>query len=222
VLTEPLSIAVHAVLQARPDPAAATLVIGSGPIALAVIWALRALGHTGRIVAQTKRPNEAALAREFGASDAVSPGANAVNALLATGAATYQPITGAPVFAGGGFPIIIDCVGSKSSLDQALRFVAPRGKILLLGSASDVDGLDLSFLWAREVQLCGYVGYGMESWRGEQLHTFEVTHRLLAETRAPMGKLLTHRFPLALYREALRAAAYRGTSGAMKVVLTPN
>jgi L-iditol 2-dehydrogenase len=222
VLTEPLSIGVHAILQARLDPTATTLVIGSGPIALAAIWALRALGHSGEIVAQTKRPNEAALAREFGASAAVAPGAEATAALLATGAASYQPISGDAVFAGGGFPVIVDCVGSKQSLDQALRFVAPRGKILLLGSASDVDGLDLSFLWAREVQMVGYVGYGTENWRGEGLHTFEVTHRLLAETRAPIAKLLTHRFPLARFYDAFRAASDRRKSGAMKVVMTPN
>jgi L-iditol 2-dehydrogenase len=221
VLTEPLSIAVHAVLQAKPDPTATALVIGSGPIALAAIWALRALGHTGQIVAQTKRANEAALAREFGASSTVAPGIDATSALLATGAVSYQPITGAAVFAGGGFLVIIDCVGSKQSLDQALRFVAPRGKIVLLGSASEVDGLDLSFLWAREVQMLGYVGYGIESWRGERLHTFEVTHRLLAETQVPVAKLLTHRFSLARYRDAFRAAANRRTSGAMKVVMTP-
>jgi hypothetical protein len=33
---------------------------------------------------------------------------------------------GPEVFAGGGFPLVFDCVGGKDSLDQALRFVAPR------------------------------------------------------------------------------------------------
>jgi L-iditol 2-dehydrogenase len=221
VLTEPLSIAVHAVLQIRPDPGAMALVIGSGPIALATVWALRALGHKGQIIAQTKRPSEAALARELGASDTVAPGSDAVNALLATGATAYQPIMGPAVFAGGGFPLVFDCVGSQECLDQSLRFTAPRGRIVMLGCASEIDGLDLSFLWAREIQIIGTVGYGIESWRGEQLHTFEVTHRLLRETRAPVAKLLTHRFALARYREAFAAAAHRRSSGAMKVVLTP-
>jgi L-iditol 2-dehydrogenase len=42
VLTEPLSIGVHAVLQSHPDPAAATLVIGSGSIAFGTVWRPRA------------------------------------------------------------------------------------------------------------------------------------------------------------------------------------
>jgi L-iditol 2-dehydrogenase len=221
VLTEPLSIAVHAILQSQPDPAAAAMVIGSGPIALATIWALRALGHQGPIIAQTKRPNEAALARELGASDTVVPGPGADQALLATGARAYKPIIGPDVFAGGGFPLVFDCVGSKESLNQALRFVAPRGMIALLGCASEIDGLDLTFLWAREIRIAGYVGYGIELWRGERLHTFEVTHRLLSETDAPVAKLVTHSFPLPRYREAFSAAAHRGASGAMKVLMTP-
>jgi threonine dehydrogenase-like Zn-dependent dehydrogenase len=221
VLTEPLSIGVHAVLQLRPDPAASALVIGSGPIALATIWALRALGHTGPIVAQTKRAGEAKLALELGASSAVSPGPQAREALFGTGARAYKPLVGPEVFGGGGFELIVDCVGSRESLDQSLRFAAPRGTIALLGCAGQIGSLDLTFLWAREVRVAGFLCYGTESFRDEKLHTFEVTHRLLAETRAPIASLVTHRYPLAQYQQALRAAARRSESGAMKVLLTP-
>jgi threonine dehydrogenase-like Zn-dependent dehydrogenase len=222
VLTEPLSIGVHAVLKMPPDPESSVLVIGSGPIALGTVWALRALGHQGRIVAQTKRASEAALALALGASSTASPGAEARQALLETGAAAYKPPLGPEVFGGGGFPQIFDCVGSRESLDQALRFIAPRGKIVLLGCAGQLGSIDLTFLWAREVQVVGFLCYGAESFRGEPLHTFEVTHRLLGETRAPIGRLVTHSFPLARYQDALRAAAHRADSGAMKVLLAPN
>jgi threonine dehydrogenase-like Zn-dependent dehydrogenase len=42
----------------------------------------------------------------------------------------------------------------------------------------------------------------------------------LAETRAHVASLVTHRYPLAQYQQALRAAARRSESGAMKVLLT--
>jgi L-iditol 2-dehydrogenase len=221
VLTEPLSIGVHAVLRVRPDPTLSTLVIGSGPIALGTIWALRALGHTGPIVAQTKRPSEAKLAMELGATSTASPGAQAREALFATGARPYQPPVGPEVFGGGGFGLVFDCVGSRESLDQSLRFVAPRGTIVLLGCAGQIGHLDLTFLWAREVRVAGFLCYGTESFRDEKVHTFEVTHRLLSETRAPIASLVTHRYALAGYKTALRAAAHRSESGAMKVVFTP-
>ncbi len=221
VLTEPLAIGVHAVLGAPPAPEEEVLVIGSGPIALGTIWALRALGFPGTIVSQTKRSHEAKLARKLGATEVVSPGLEARQALVETGAMAYQPIVGPEVYSGGGFPLIFDCVGNRGSLDQALRFAAPRGRLVVLGCAGEIPKLDLTFLWARELTVRGFVGYGEEEWRGERLHTFRIVHRLLEEAPAPVHELVTHIFPLDEYRSGLSAAANHRRSGAVKVVLEP-
>ncbi|MBI4520963.1 MAG: alcohol dehydrogenase catalytic domain-containing protein [Gemmatimonadetes bacterium] len=225
VLTEPLSVGVHAVLRAPPAATDTVLVIGSGPIALGTIWALRALGFTGRIVAQAKRKHEAELAQALGADEAVAPGAEARDALMGTGASAYMPLIGPEVYAGGGFTYVFDCVGSAETLDQALRFASPRGRIALLGCAGHLRGLDLTFLWARELTVIGFLAYGVEEWRGERVHTFEVTQRLLLEGASPVGgsvaSMVTEIFPLSHYRDALAAAAHRARSGAIKVLLSP-
>jgi len=221
VLVEPLSIGVHAALKAPPRPGEPVLVLGSGPIAMAAIWALRATGFEGYLVAQAKRPGEAKLARAMGADDVVQPGPEARQALVETGAMAYQPIVGPEVFSGGGFPLIYDCVGSRESLDQALRYAAPRGRVVMLGCAARIRSLDLTFLWARELEVRGFIGYGRELWRGEERHTFQVTFDLLAERPGSVDRILTHVFPLDQYREALTAAANRRLSGAMKVALAP-
>jgi len=197
------------------------LVIGSGTIALATIWALRATGFEGTIVAQAKRDHEQRLARRLGATDVVAPGDEARSALIATGAQAYMPVVGDEVYAGGGFPLIYDCVGSGSSLKQALYWGRPRARIVMIGCAAEIPKLDLTFVWARELRIRGSAGYGLESFRGESLHTFQVTDRLLAETTAPVGDLVTHVFPLAQYRDALKAAANHRRSGAVKVILQP-
>ena len=98
---------------------------------------------------------------------------------------------------------------------------ALRGRIVMIGCAAEIPKLDLTFVWARELRLRGSAGYGAESFRGETLHTFQVTNRLLAETSAPVGELVTHVFPLDQYRDALKAAANHRRSGAVKVVLQP-
>jgi threonine dehydrogenase-like Zn-dependent dehydrogenase len=133
----------------------------------------------------------------------------------------YQPLMGPEVYAGGGFPLIFDCVGSEGSLSQALRFGAPRGRVVLLGCAGELRKLDLTFVWARELELQGFLGYGEEAWRGEAMHTFRVTRQLLRETRTPVQAMVTHVFPLEQYRDALSAAANHGRSEAIKVVLEP-
>ncbi|MDH5760964.1 MAG: alcohol dehydrogenase catalytic domain-containing protein [Gemmatimonadota bacterium] len=222
VLIEPLAVGMHAVLQTRPWGPGPVLVVGSGPIALGTIWALRAAGFEGEIVGQIKRKNEAALARRLGATRTVSPGDEARDALVGTGAQAYQPIVGDEVFAGGGFPLIFDCVGSGQTMKQVLRFASPRGRIVMLGCAAEISKLDLTFVWARELDVKGFVGYGMEDWRGERSHTFRITHDLLLETRAPVADMVTHVFPLGQYRDALSAAHNRRRTGSIKVLLDPH
>jgi threonine dehydrogenase-like Zn-dependent dehydrogenase len=81
--------------------------------------------------------------------------------------------------------------------------------------------LDCTLLWARELEIRGFVGYGTETWRGDRLHTFEITQRLLQTTDAPVADMVTHAYPLDQYRAALGAVRHRRRSGAIKVVLTP-
>ena len=222
VLTEPLSIGIHAVLRSRaltsPGP---VLVIGSGAIALATIWSLRTLGYEGELVAQAKRPHEIALARALGADDTVTPGREARDALVATGAKAYMPMVGDEVYAGGGFDMIFDCVGSPSSLAQSLRYAAPRGDVVLLGCAGQVPKLDLTFLWAREINLQGFVVYGAERWQGRDLHTFDITMERMLSDGDRLSGLVTHVFPLGQYRDGLRAAYNHRSSKAVKVLLEP-
>lgn len=221
VLMEPLSIGMHAALAIGPFSDGPALVIGSGPIALGTIWALRAVGYRGELLSQVKRGHEADIARALGATDVVAPGDEARSALLETGAKAYEPIIGDEVYAGGGFPLVIDCVGSAETLRQSLGYAAPRGRIVVLGCAPEIPKLDLSFLWARELDVRGFVGYGLEDWRGERKHTFEITHDLLLETKAPVERMITHTFPLGEYRNALSAAANRSQSSSIKVLLEP-
>ena len=117
--------------------------------------------------------------------------------------------------------MIFDGVGSRVTLSQSLEFAAERGRIVVLGCASELPNLDLSFLWARELTVRGSVGYAVEKWQGRSKHTFEITHELMRASEAPLSELVTHRYPLAEYRAALEAAADHQGSGAIKVVLNP-
>ena len=222
VLLEPLAVALHAVLRGVPEGAGGpVLVIGSGTIALSTVWALRATGFQGEITAQMKRPHEAELARALGASTVVTPGDAAREAVVSTGATAYMPLVGEEVYAGGGFPLVIDCVGNQGSLSQALRYAAPRGRIVILGCSAEIPKLDLTFTWARELEIRGFLGYGMEEWKGERVHTMELAQRLVLESGAPVERMVTHTFPLAEYRKGLAAAGNHRASGAIKVLLQP-
>jgi threonine dehydrogenase-like Zn-dependent dehydrogenase len=220
-LVEPLSVGMHAVLQTRPWGEGPGRGGGSGPIALGTIWSLRAAGYEGELLAQIKRGHEASIARSLGADRVVSPGDEARQALVETGAQAYMPIVGDEVYAGGGFPLVFDCVGSGQTIKQALRYTAPRGRIVMLGCAAQIKKLDLTFVWAHELEVKGFVGYGMEAWEGDRVHTFRITHDLLKRTGAPVADMVTHVYPLGQIRQALSTAANRRRSGSVKVLLDP-
>lgn len=221
VLIEPLAVGLHAALGSRPFGAGPALVIGSGPIALGTVWALRAAGYEGELVAQIKRDHEAKIALSLGADSVVSPGDEARIALIETGAQAYMPIVGDEVFNGGGFPLIFDCVGSAQTVKQSLRYAAPQGRVVMLGCAAEISKLDLTFVWARELEVKGFVCYGDETWRGTTTHTFQITHDMLIETGAPVDAMVRDVFPLSQYRSALSAAKNRRRTGSIKVLLDP-
>ena len=220
-LIEPLAVGMHATLGSRPFGDGPVFVLGSGPIALGVIWSLRAAGFKGEIVAQMKRAHEGTLARRLGATSVVAPGDEARDVLVTTGAQAYMPIVGDEVYAGGGFPLIFDCVGSGQTIKQALRYASVRGRIVLLGCAAEIPKLDLTFVWANELEIKGFQCYGDETWRDKTEHTFQITHDMLLETGAPVEDMVTHVFPLAQYRDAVSTAANRRKSGSVKVLLDP-
>ena len=91
----------------------------------------------------------------------------------------------------------------------------------MLGCAAQIPKLDLSFVWARELDVKGFVGYGTETIGGERRHTFELTIDGMVESGASVSDLVTHVFPLRQVRAALGAAGNRRRSGSVKVLLDP-
>src|SRR5215475_972691 len=74
-LTEPMAVGLHAVAKARLEPDDAPLVIGCGPVGLAVIAALR-LQRARPIVAADFSPRRRELALAMGADAVVDPAKN--------------------------------------------------------------------------------------------------------------------------------------------------
>ena len=65
-LTEPFAVGAHAVAKARLDPNSVALVVGCGPVGLAVIAGLKAKGH-GPVIAADFSPRRRAAAEMLGA-----------------------------------------------------------------------------------------------------------------------------------------------------------
>ena len=220
VLTEPFAVSLHAVLQNMPDDDDTVLVIGGGVIGLCTIAALRGLGSKARIVAIARYEFQAEQARRLGADIVLGRlrGKALEQKLVETlGARSLKPVLG-PNLIVGGADVVFDCVGSPSSFEQAIRFAGSGGTVSLIGLAGKLDGIDWTPVWLNELTIRGAFTYGMEAWNGEQISTMALALRLMADRKVDLAPLVTHRFQLDDYREALTTVTSKGASGVVKAV----
>jgi L-iditol 2-dehydrogenase len=219
VLTEPLAIGVHAVLRHPPRPGERVLVVGGGPIAFAVLWALGELHPASEVTLFTVEDYQLPIATAFGAKQVWSPAGGGLmkQAALATSSEILKPALGRG-FLTGGFSRVYDCVGSRASLDDSLRVTDGGGTLVLVGAAGILPKLDMTFVWSRELRIEGTVFYGNEEWKGGRARTFEACLELLTTTKFPVASLVTHTFPLESYGVAIAANLDRRESRSIKTV----
>jgi len=223
VLTEPIAIGVHAVLRRPPEDGEQVLIIGGGMIAYSVLAALRLLGYRNPVTQLLLLDFQGEVARALGADDVIQigPGVDLFDEVIKrTGARRHKPILGRDVLTGG-YPLVYDCIGTPESLRDALTFVRSQGSVVMVGNVGVVPKADLTWLWAKEMQLIGTYFYGPEP-RRDHKHTFALTCELLSEPRAQMvDRLVTHRFALESYQEAVVANVARARYQSVKTVFRP-
>ncbi|MEB1809246.1 MAG: alcohol dehydrogenase catalytic domain-containing protein [Bacillaceae bacterium] len=220
VLIEPFSCALHAVLKNKPKPQDRVLVIGAGVIGISVIAAIRALGISCHITALVKHRFQGELATTFGADEVIYLSRNGTyidETAKTLDAKVLKPIYGSPVIEGGA-DIVYECVGKKQSINDALRFAQSGGKVVLLGLASIIDGIDWTAVWLNELEVKGSFAYSTGEYEGKTMRTLEIAIDLIRQKKVDLSPMISHRFPLENYKEAIYTATNKGSSSVMKVI----
>jgi (R,R)-butanediol dehydrogenase/meso-butanediol dehydrogenase/diacetyl reductase len=124
-LVEPLAVAVHAVNLSGLTPGHRVLIVGGGPIGLAVAFWARRLGAASVGVVDLSSTREA-LAVKLGAT-----------AFLSGLPEEVTPKLGAAL--GGPPDIVFECVGRPGLIEQCVRYVRPRGTVVVLGLCTEPD-----------------------------------------------------------------------------------
>jgi threonine dehydrogenase-like Zn-dependent dehydrogenase len=189
-LTEPMAVGLHAVRKARLERDDAPLVIGCGPVGLAVIAALQ-LADVRSIVAADFSPRRRELAVALGADVVVDPAKSTpwdswrqVAAVWPDPARAPQPSSWLP-----GPPlrpaVVFECVGVPGVLDQIMA-AAPRGsRIVVVGVCMEADAIHPMLGIVKELNLQFVLGYTQEE--------FAATLGHIAEDRIPTAPLITGR-----------------------------
>ena len=187
----------HAAVSAGVGPGDSVAVVGDGAVGLCAIIAARRLGAS-TIIAMSRHPQRQELARDFGATHIVAERGD-------IGVKAVQELTG-----GIGADRVLECVGSKESMDQAIRSTRPGGMVGYVGAPNGGPELPVRPLFNRNVGVNG----GVAPVRG-------YIEQLLPDVRSGAiqpGRVFDLELPL---RDAAAAYAAMDERRAVKVLLRP-
>jgi threonine dehydrogenase-like Zn-dependent dehydrogenase len=168
-LTEPMAVGLHAVRKAGVTPQDAPLVIGCGPVGLAVIAALR-LRDIRPIVAADFSSRRRELAVALGADVVVDP-------------ASMSPWERWHETAGSRPAVVFECVGVPGVLDQLMTAAPRHARIVIVGVCMEADTIYPMLGIVKELSLQFVLGYTQEE--------FVATLEHIADGRIAVAPLIT-------------------------------
>ena len=202
-LAEPLGVGMNAVDRAGASAGEKVVVFGAGPIGLAVLATLLDRGVTDVIVVDLAE-RRLELARTLGARATLRPGHDEVwqeiRALHGE-----APLLGAAMAASDAY---IEASGASAVIGEILSHARSEARIAVVALHREPIPVSFLLLMMKQLTLRGAMEYPAD---------FSQTIALL--DRRDLAPLITHRFPLARFAEALAVARDANASG--KVMIEP-
>lgn len=220
VLADPVSVSLRSILLAPPADGEAVLVYGSGTLAFAAIALLRYLYPRAEIWAATRPGFRAELATKLGAHTVLSAVPDDLVAQVAarSGTKPLQPWSKRDWLQDGP-AVVYDTIGSTETVETSLRLLATGGTLVVSG-VEPPKRFEWTPLYFKELKVIGSNGFGVEEVGGvakhAMLHYFDFVSDGLDLT-----PVITHRFPLERWAEAVLAIKNSRRTGAVKVLLEP-
>jgi threonine dehydrogenase-like Zn-dependent dehydrogenase len=220
VLADPVSVSLRSVLLAPPSAAQPVLVYGSGTLAYAVIALVRYLYPAAEVWAATRPGARAALATRLGAHAALSSAPDELVGQVArrVGASPLTPWSKRDWLQDGP-SVVYDTIGSVETVETSLRLLTTGGTLVISG-VEPPKRFEWTPLYFKELHVVGSNGFGVEEVGGVAKHAMEHYFDFVAGG-FDLTPVITHRFPLERWDEAVLALKDSRRTGAVKVLLEP-
>ena len=212
-MTEPFAVGEHAVAQSAAGPDAAHLVIGCGPVGLAVIAALKRRG-LGPVVAADFSPARRRVAEALGADRVIDPAADSPYAgwsalgVPATASERFMAqMSGQP----GKRAVIFECVGVPGVLQQIIDGAPVGAQVVVAGVCMAPDRIEPSLCINKQLEFRFVLGYTPDEFAG--------TLRAIAEGEIDVRPVLSETVGLDGVAAAFQALAE--PESRCKVVVDP-
>jgi threonine dehydrogenase-like Zn-dependent dehydrogenase len=202
-LTEPMAVGLHAVARAGMTPEDVPLVIGCGPVGLAVIAALK-LRDARPIIAADFSPARRALALRMGADIVVDPAETSPYATWQQAATPpgYDPSRYARLFNVGPKQrpaAIFECVGVPGVIQQVMESAPEGARVVVVGVCMQTDRFEPFFGIVKQLNLQFVLAYTGEEFAASLHH--------IAEGRIDVTPLITGQVGLAGVKDAFSSLA---------------
>jgi threonine dehydrogenase-like Zn-dependent dehydrogenase len=220
VLADPVSVSLRSILLAPPTDDRPVLVYGSGTLAFAAIALLRLLYPAAQVWAAARPGARAELAARLGAQAVLSSVPDELVAQVASrvGTTPLEPWSKRDWLQDGP-AVVYDTIGSTETVETSLRLLATGGSLVISG-VEPPRRFEWTPLYFKEIRVVGSNGFGIEDVGGvskhAMLHYFDFIRAGLDLT-----PVITHRFPLDRWDEAVLAVKNSRRTGAVKVLLDP-
>ncbi|MFX1409819.1 MAG: zinc-binding dehydrogenase [Promethearchaeota archaeon] len=218
LMVEPLSGSIHGVFKCLPKETYNVVVVGCGVMGLSVILVLKIFSKC-KIIAIDTRQQQLDLATKLGADEVFLASKSTFIRKFARylGVRTVTPPFLDPILVGGGADIVFDCVGIPSSLETSLRFVKPKGTLMLIGQPAKLE-IDWTPIFVKEITTIASNTFGVENIDNEKKRTMQIALDLVSSGQVNLSDFVTHKFTLENYKEALEIASQKDKYNSIKVV----
>ena len=220
VLADPVSVSLRSILLAPPPDGQPVLVYGSGTLAFAAIALLRHLYPAAEVWAATRPGKRAELATRLGAHAVLSSSPDALVDQVArrVGTTPLRPWSKSDWLQDGP-AVVYDTIGSIETVETSLRLLATGGTLVVSG-VEPPKRFEWTPLYFKELRVVGSNGFGIEEVGGVAKHAMEHYFDFIA-SGLDLTPVITHRFPLERWDEAVLTVKSARRTGAVKVLLEP-
>jgi len=195
-------------------------VYGSGTLAFAAIGLLRHLYPELEIWAATRSGFRASLAARLGADAVLTsrPDDLVREVGRRRGKPALKPWSGKDWLQDGP-AVVYDTIGSVETVETSLRLLQTGGTLVVSG-VEPPKRFEWTPMYFKELRVIGSNGFGVEEVGGVRKHAFEHYFDFV-EAGLDLTAVVTHRFALARWDEAVLALADSRHTGAVKVLFEP-
>ncbi len=223
VLADPFAVSLHSVLRHPPPAGGRAVVYGAGALGTTALAALKLLHPDVQVAVVARFPAQAAMARGLGADLVANhePRLELVEQLAEwSGGVLHGALGGLPMTHPGGIDVVYDTVGRPETLEVGVRVLASRGTLVQSGVHTP-GRFEWTPVYFKELTIAGSNAFGMEEIDGVRKHAIEHYLDFVAAGRLDLSGMLTHRFALEEWWDAVLALARQGESDAIKVAFSP-